>query len=214
MTGRMKRLSDAEHEQIARAIAEAEKKTSGEIYCVLARSSDAYLYPACLIVALAIFILGPFLAFLLRHWWISIDPVHFAVAQLAAFGAAAGLVAVFERLRVALVPKALKYRRAHANAQNQFLAHNIHVTKGRTGVLIFVSLAERYVEIVADSEIDARVEQTVWNESVALMLEHARRGTLADGFAETIAFAGEVLSRHFPAGRRNSNEIADRLTEI
>ncbi len=87
-------------------------------------------------------------------------------------------------------------------------------TWSRTGVLIFVSLAERYVEIVADSEIDARVEQTVWNEGVALMLEHARRGTLADGFVETVAYTGEVLSRHFPAGRRNSNEIADRLTEI
>ncbi|MAS14193.1 MAG: hypothetical protein CMH69_12875 [Nitratireductor sp.] len=214
MTRHIKRLSEAEHARIARAISEAEKKTSGEIYCVLARSSDAYLYPACLIVALAILILGPFLAFALSYWWISIDTMIFAVAQLAAFGAAAGLVTAFEGLRVALVPKALKYRRAHANAQNQFLAHNIHVTEGRTGVLIFVSLAERYVEIVADSEIDARVEQTVWNEGVALMLEHARRGTLADGFVETVAYTGEVLSRHFPAGRRNSNEIADRLTEI
>ena len=175
MTRHIKRLSEAEHARIARAISEAEKKTSGEIYCVLARSSDAYLYPACLIVALAILILGPFLAFALSYWWISIDTMIFAVAQLAAFGAAAGLVTAFEGLRVALVPKALKYRRAHANAQNQFLAHNIHVTEGRTGVLIFVSLAERYVEIVADSEIDARVEQTVWNEGVALMLEHAQK---------------------------------------
>ncbi|MHA7882521.1 TPM domain-containing protein [Nitratireductor rhodophyticola] len=214
MTRRIKRLSGAEHARIARAIGDAEEKTSGEIYCVLARTSDPYLYPACLIVALAILILGPFLALALRHWWISIDPVVFAAAQLAAFAAAAALVVAFEGLRVALVPKALRYRRAHDNAQNQFFAHNIHVTEGRTGVLIFVSLAERYVEIVADHEIDACVEQSVWNEGVALMLNHARRGTLADGFVETVTYAGEVLSRHFPAGRRNSNEIEDRLTEI
>ncbi|WP_367717081.1 TPM domain-containing protein [Nitratireductor sp. GISD-1A_MAKvit] len=214
MTRREKTLTDADHTRIARAISEAERSTSGEIYCVLARTSDPYLYPACLIVALAILILGPFLALALRHWWIAIDPVVFAVAQLAAFGAAAALVIAFERLRVALVPKPLKYRRAHANAQNQFLAHNIHVTEGRTGVLIFVSLAERYVEIVADHEIDARVDQGVWNEGVALMLGHAGRGTLTEGFVETIAYAGKVLSREFPAKRRNSNEIEDRLTEI
>ncbi|MCV0351058.1 MAG: TPM domain-containing protein [Nitratireductor sp.] len=214
MLRKIRTLTDEEHARIAKAIRDAERSTAGEIYCVLARSSDPYLYPAGLIVALAILILGPFLALALRHWWISVDPVVFAAAQLAAFAAAGALLIAFPGLRVALVPRALKYRRAHEKAQNQFFAHNIHVTEGRTGVLIFVSLAERYVEIVADREIDACVEQRVWNEGVAMMLEHARRGTLGDGFVETVGYAGEVLAQHFPAGRLNPNEIEDRLTEI
>ncbi|MCR4265636.1 TPM domain-containing protein [Nitratireductor sp. ZSWI3] len=214
MTRRDKTLSASEHDRIAQAIRDAERNTSGEIYCVLARSSDAYLYPAGLIVALAILILGPLVALGLEFWWVVIDPVAFATAQLAAFAAAALLVTAFPGLRAALVPKALKYRRAHDNAQKQFLAHNIHTTQHRTGVLIFVSLAERYVEIVADREIDERVEQAVWNDTVAILLAHAQKAALAEGFVEAVSRVGAVLAEHFPVGRLNPNEIEDRLTEI
>ncbi|WP_048647331.1 TPM domain-containing protein [Nitratireductor soli] len=207
-------LSAEDHARVAAAIGDAERHTSGEIYCVLARDSDSYLHPACLIVAMVILILGPFIALGLHAWWVAASPVLFASAQLAAFAAAVLLVTLLPGLRAALVPRALKYRRAHENAQKQFLAHNIHVTKNRTGVLIFVSLAERYVEVVADHEIDARVDQAVWNDTVAMLLDHARRGALADGFVEAVGRVGAVLGEHFPAGRRNRNEIEDRLTEI
>ncbi|EKF18653.1 TPM domain-containing protein [Nitratireductor pacificus] len=214
MAGRKTMLSAEEHARVTAAIGAAERGTSGEIYCVLARDSDSYLYPACLMVAIAILILGPLLAIGLHTWWIDVGPVLFASAQLAAFAAAALLVVALPGLRAWLVPRALKYRRAHDNAQKQFLAHNIHVTEHRTGVLIFVSLAERYVEVVADREIDACVDQSVWNETVAMLLAHGRRATLADGFVEAVARVGAVLGEHFPAQAGDRNEIDDRLTEI
>lgn len=207
-------LTAEQHARVTAAITRAEKATSGEIHCVLARRSDAYLYPAVVVAATAILMLGPFLALALDRWWLVMDPAAFAAAQLAAFLTCGAVLAALPAMRIALVPPALKYRRAHENAHRQFLAHNIHATKGRTGVLIFVSLAERYVEIVADREIDAHVGQSEWNEVVAGLLAHARGGTLADGFVEAVERVGGVLARHFPAGAGGANEIEDRLTEI
>ena len=74
------------------------------------------------------------------------------------------------------VPRRLRYRRAHDNALKQFLARNVHITTARTGVLIFVSLAERYAEVVADSGINAKVPQETWNDIVADLVAHAQPG--------------------------------------
>ena len=80
------------------------------------------------------------------------------VAQLVAHCLrAAGAVASFRRLRIHLVPRRQRYRHAHDNAMKQFLARNVHLTTARTGVLLFVSLAERYAEVVADAGINSQV---------------------------------------------------------
>ncbi|MCK9912500.1 hypothetical protein MXD81_25325, partial [Microbacteriaceae bacterium K1510] len=60
-------------------------------------------------------------------------------------------------IRTALVPAGLKRLHAHRRAVEQFLAQNLHTTEGRTGVLLFVSVAERYAEIIPDRAIDAKV---------------------------------------------------------
>jgi hypothetical protein len=74
------------------------------------------------------------------------------VTQLIAFIASA-LALSLPVIRFHIVPKRRMWGRAHAEAMRQFLAQGIHLTKHRTGVLIFASAAERYAEIVADSAI-------------------------------------------------------------
>lgn len=207
-------LSAADHDRVAKAIGAAEKRTSGEIYCVLAHRSDAYFYPAALMAAAIVLALGFLAAVVLKALWITVDPLTIPAAQIMTFLLIAVLFACYPALRVSLMPWPLRYRRAHDNAQKQFLAHNIHMTQNRTGVLIFVSLAERYVEVVADNEINAKVEQAVWDKTVDILLDHAGRGALAEGFVCAVEQVGEVLTTHFPAGSSNPNEIEDRLTEI
>jgi hypothetical protein len=65
---------------------------------------------------------------------------------------------VGQSIRFRVVPKRRLWGQAHAEAMHQFLAHGIHLTEHRTGVLIFASVAERYAEIVADSGINAKVQ--------------------------------------------------------
>jgi len=79
--------------------------------------------------------------------------------QIAVFISAA-LVFSWRPLRLLLVPRAVRRTRAHRAALEQFVVRRIAHTKGRTGVLIFVSLAERYARIIADEGIAQKVHNS------------------------------------------------------
>jgi putative membrane protein len=207
-------LNDDEHARITAAIQSAEQGTSGEIYCVVARTSDSYFFPAAFTLIVAILLVSLATAFALEYWWLTLRAPLFVAAQMLALGCALILLWLFPLLRIALVPRQLRYRRAHDNALKQFLSRNVHVTAARTGVLIFVSLAERYAEIVADSGINSRVDQSVWDDVVARLVADAREGRLADGFVSAVTTVGELLARHFPVSSTNPNELDDHLVEI
>ena len=104
--------------------------------------------------------------------------------------------------------------RAHDNALKQFLARNVHRTSARTGVLIFVSIAERYAEVVADAGINSKVGQHVWDGVVRELTKHAGDDRLADGFVNAIGAVGAVLAEHFPVTEGDTNELDDHLVEI
>ena len=79
-------------------------------------------------------------------------------------------------------PTAVKRRRAGRLAREQFFAQGLHLTRARTGVLIFVSVAEHYVEIIADQGIDALVPPGTWDKAVADFVGQVRAGHIAEGF--------------------------------
>jgi putative membrane protein len=96
----------------------------------------------------------------------------------------------------------------------QFLAHGLHVTESRTGVLIFVSAAERYAEVLADQAIYDKVGADVWDKAVAALIDSVRRGLPAQGFVAAIAMCGEVLAEHFPPDALNHDELPNQLVEL
>ena len=207
-------MNPEEHERIAQAIRDAEAATSGEIYCVVARRSDGYFFSASLAVTVSILVISLGVAFAIEAWWLTMRLPVFVAAQLLALATALALVYALPGLRIGLAPRRWQYMRAHDNALKQFLARNVHLTAERTGVLIFVSLAERYAEIVADAGIDARVPQDLWDSIVAGLIDDARRHRLADGFVTAIAAVGALLAEHFPVGAGDVNELDDHLVEI
>jgi putative membrane protein len=203
-------ISDADRTRIADAILNAESKTAGEIYCVLARNAGAYrLVPIAWAALVALIVPWPLIT--LTEW----EAVTVYVAQLLVFIIAA---AVLSRpaIRVHIVPRRTKRERAHAAALRQFWAHGMHKTEARTGVLIFAAQAERYVEIIADGGINAKVTQDVWDGAVAALVSAIKEGRPADGFVKAIEQCGAVLAAHFPApaGAVNPDELPDRLVEI
>lgn len=207
-------ISAEDHDRIAEAIRTAELKTDGEIYCVVARSSDGYFFPAAFTTTIGLFIASLAVAYGLEAWWLSIRLPHFVLAQLLAFASTLALLWLLPTLRIHFVPRRLRYQAAHANAMKQFLARNVHRTSARTGVLIFVSIAERYAEILADSGIDAKVGQHVWDGVVRDLTGHAGDDRLADGFVKAIGTVGGVLAEHFPVTEDDTNELDDHLVEI
>ncbi len=87
---------------------------------------------------------------------------------------------------------------AHRRALEQFLAQNLHTTPGRTGVLIFVSVAERYAEIVADAEIARHVDEFGWRSIVDDLTAKIGAGDAVSGFLAAIRAVAIPLAAHFP----------------
>ncbi|MBL8584657.1 MAG: TPM domain-containing protein [Rhizobiaceae bacterium] len=208
------RLSPADHQRISEAIREAETRTAGEIFCVVAHASASYFFSAAAIMALALLVASLGAAFLVEAWWLSIRLPWFVLIQILAFAACLLVLWMWPGVALALAPRPIQFSRAHDNALRQFLARNVHVTSERTGVLIFVSLAERYAEIIADEGIDRLVPAETWDAVVAELVEAAGRGRLADGFVGAIERVGELLAAHFPVRPLDRNELDDHVIEI
>ena len=201
-------LSDADRARIADAIRKAEAQTSGEIYCVIARASSQYRLAPMAWAALSALIV-PLPLIYGTNWPAA---VIYVLQLLVFIGALIGLS--HESVRFRLVPKRAKRDRAHAEAVRQFLAHGLQNTQRRTGVLIFVSMAERYAEILADAGIDQKVTSDVWDAAVNLLVRAVRDDRPADGFVSAIEHCAAVLAAHFPPGAINRDELPNAIVEL
>lgn len=198
-------ITDADRARVAAAITAAEAKTSGEIVAVIAPASGAYLHVPFLWAALAALAV-PF-PFIFWTWW----PIqHIYALQLVVFAALA-FVLKYPPLRLALVPREVKRARAHRRALEQFLAQNLHTTEGRTGVLIFVSVAERHAEIVADAAIHKAVPEYIWQAIIDDLTAHIGRGEAGSGFIAAIEAVGAHLAAHFPPGSAAPDALSNHL---
>ncbi len=199
-------LSSRDRRRVAQAIREAEARTQGDIVTVIARRSDDYAHVPLLWAALASLTVPGFAVLLVPGL-----PLGWAyVAQVGVFAALA-LLFRSPSVRPRLVPLTVRQQRAARHARELFFANDLHLAEGRAGVLIFVSAAERYVEILADSGIDAKVPQATWTQAVADFVAGMHRDDPAAGLVSVIGTVGDVLAEHFPAEGRDPNERPDRL---
>lgn len=201
-------VSDADKKRITASIQAAEQRTSGEIFCVIARQSDDYrLVPIAWAAALALLTPLPLL-------FLTVMPAKLIyLIQLIVFIVTA-LLLWFPPIRFRIVPRGKMHEQAHAEALRQFFAQGMQKTDQRTGVLIFASEAEHYAEVIADEGINAKVTPEVWDSAVAALIAGIGNGRPADGFIAAIEQCSAVLSQHFPPGALNRNELPDKLIEI
>ena len=84
-------------------------------------------------------------------------------------------------------------------------------TEQNNGVLIYLLLVERSIEIVADRGLSARVPQREWEAIVARMQSAFGDSRFEDGLTQALEEVSALLVQHFPAapGARNSNELPD-----
>jgi putative membrane protein len=193
-----------DHETVSAAIHAAETRTSGQIVCVLAHASSDYGYVPIL-WASALALLAPWPLIYFTPW--SVQRIY--LIQLVIF-IAVGLACSWTPLRFALVPRAVRRARAHRAALEQFVVRRIAHTKNRSGVLIFVSLAERYARIIADDGIAEKVHGSEWQAAIDALVGHMRDGRIAQGFVAAIERCGAVLATHAPPDG-SVNELPDRL---
>ncbi|RZJ16266.1 MAG: TPM domain-containing protein [Brevundimonas sp.] len=227
------KFTEQDHARIADAIAQAEQATSGEIFCVFARRVSSY-YDVSLGWAAAAALILPLglVPFGFDPAWFpgiadSWEAAHLAARDLTigraltayAILQASIFITVFLISRIQpllrwLTPRSVRRTRVRRAAMEQFLAHGLHVTEARTGVMIFAAMADHQVEIIADEGIHARVNQDVWAQAVSALVKALKDERPAEGFQQAVAICGGVLAEHFPPGVTNPNEHPDRLVVI
>jgi putative membrane protein len=129
--------------------------------------------------------------------------------QLLAFVVAVPLFALTP-LRLALVPRAVLRARAHRAALEQFVMRRVTHTRNRCGVLIYVSLAERYARIIADEGIAQKVTAAEWQNAVDELTRNMRAGQTVAALSAAIGRCGAVLAAHAPPDG-SPNTLPDRL---
>ncbi len=224
----MRQLSQQDHDLVTAAVTAAERGTDGEIVVVAAARSDPYHDVALHYALLAVLIVPAKLALLPQSW------IDWAMARLAGWNAeptrGALMLALFVMLvlafllvrllllympfRAALTPGRTKTRRVHRRAVELFRAGCELKTRGRTGILIYLSLLEHRAEIVADQAIAEKVKPEVWGEAMAALVDEVKAGRPGAGLAKAVERVGAVLAECLPPLSENPNELPDRLVEL
>jgi len=221
-------MTEADHEKVSAAISKAEATTAGEIVAVATPISDAYhdvalhwaLVPLFAVLAWAAWrptALAWWYGFLFGGW--DNDPTQSQLLTLLMVFAAlkftvALLILKWMPLRLLLTPATTKHRRVRRRAVTIFQAAASGRTTGRTGILIYLSLAERRAEIIADEAILKVTDDHTWGEAMTELLTNVREGRVGDGIAAAVERVGAVLSEHFPRSTEDLNEIPDKLIEL
>lgn len=201
----MKLLNQTAQEAVANTITQVEKNTDAELVTVLAPQADDYRWIG-LLWAAVIALLLPGAVVFFPGW---IDTRSLLLVQWICFvvlGAVFQLPAITPRL----VPRAVRHARAGALARSQFLAQNLHRTAGATGMLIFVSEAERYVEILVDHGIASRLDDTTWSTIIERFTQQVAAGQTQQGFIDCIQACGQYLGDALPA-TNSRNQLPNRL---
>jgi len=200
-------LTPEDHARLTEAIRAAESDTAGEIYVVVAEFSDSFrLVPVLWGALFALLLPWPLL------YLTDLSIVQILLLQAFAFVAVSAILSL-PQLRYRVVPAGLAEESAHRAAELHFMAHGIHLTTERTGVLLYVCAMPRRIEVLADSGIHGKVDPATWEKTVAQIASHARDGRLADGLAAAIRSTGELLAQHFPRRPNDRNELPDRVVE-
>lgn len=187
-------LDPADRLRIEAALVEARKGTSAEIAVVVVRASDAY--PG------AGWRLGLLLALVASFGLASFqpEPGFAALLSLQAVGVISGhALARLDEVRRRLVTQRLAEASVERRARRAFAETGLRRDPKRAGLLVFVSLLERRVVLLADEGVEDRLPGgETWQELIEPIVAGMRDARAADGLVEAVRGAGSLLARYVP----------------
>ncbi|WP_432653731.1 TPM domain-containing protein [Sphingosinicella terrae] len=224
----MGRLSAEDHKLVTDAVARAERESEGEIVTIVADRSDAYHDVGLHYAVLAMLVVPAVIALVPVTWidWAAALTLGWNAeftrgglmlalfVLLALVFLAVRFLLVWRPLRMALTPGRTKSRRVHRRAIALFRTGCEMKTRGRTGILIYLSLAEHRAEILADKAIAEKVEPEVWGDALEVLIDEVKAGRPGIGMALAVEKVGGVLAGILPPTGQDRNELPDRLLEL
>jgi putative membrane protein len=199
-------LQPAAKEQVTRVIEGVEGQTAAELVVAVRKISGHYRHTDYLVGALGA--LAGLLVFLFHP--APFDEDLFPAAEVALFLAGAALSASVDPLRRALTSAKLRETNVKTAATAALHEMGITRTQGRTGVLVFVSLFERQVEVVTDIGVDAKQLDGAWGEALRALQEAVEGGDLA-AFVGALSRLGAPLGKLLPRAHDDVNELSDEV---
>ncbi|NQT64715.1 MAG: TPM domain-containing protein [FCB group bacterium] len=215
------KLRKEDMKKIGSAVKKAESKTSGEIATAMIKESYNYaIYELIFAVVIGfvyfivmMFFTGSIEQFLQGNFWdYSVNYMimfygfsTFIVITLFYF---IGNISSIDRL---IVPKKILIQKVQERATRYFMESGVYNTKDRTGILIFISILERRVELLADSGINAKIPQEKWQSIVDNIIKGIKQKDIASHLTESINECGDLLVEHFPIQADDKNELTDAI---
>jgi putative membrane protein len=225
-------LSGADKDRIGAAITAAEEKTSGEIFCVLAHDVSHYREVPLVWGAVASLIGPPLLVLLGLHRlalasiftsWTDDSArameglILRAISTYGLLQAGLFLVTVIvvslPPVRQAMTPGFLRRHHVRRAARHHFAAAGLHLSDSEPHVLIFASLSDRQVELVAHDAIHKAVGEGPWTAAIAAVVDGIKQGKPGDGFVKGIGICGDALAQHFPPDGPAKNRLPNVILE-
>ena len=196
-------LSQEHAQRIEQAVKAAEAATSAEIaVCILPASGDDRGIAA--IVGAVAFVVAQSIGSTL---WL--DPLVVAGVDIVAAILAFWLCDRFD-LGLRCLPARLLVKDARRAARTVFMDQSLDDTPERNAVLLFVSRAERYVEILPDRAAAAAIEPAHWSVIVDEFRQRMRKAGLGEAAAGAVAAIGKLCALHFPASGANPDRVSNQ----
>lgn len=203
-------ISQDEIKKIEAVVLEAEKHTEGEIVPIIVKSSSAVGHVKWILTALMTIIFIICETFYIRNQW---DPVNSWAPPVAflLFYVVSIYLAKMHWFQRVFTPNEDEINQVNVRAELEFYRAQMNKTAKKTGILIFVSLMERRVVVLADKGIAEHYPQATWDEVVKLITDEFKQKHVFAGLEKAIKRCGEILQAKLPAAQHNVNELANHL---
>ena len=195
-----------EQEALTEAIAAFERETSAELVVVVAEQSDSYMdiaYSWSLAIS-SLVVWGLWFGHLLHAFpalWMT-QGIAFLVA----------LIFLQEgRFSAKLAPKNVQMKHARFAAAAQFTLKQMTQTTGKTGIMLYISLAEHYAEIRADQSVNQSVSEDIWDRLLSPLIRAIPEHGLAHALQDMIRESAATLKPYLPRQTEDVNELPNTV---
>jgi putative membrane protein len=203
----MQRFNQGYFESLTRAVEQAETKTAAEVVVAVRPQSGRYADVDYLFGGLVALVGLLFIVFNPWTW----HPANLLPVEMAVLFAIGTLgCSVSPPLRRLLTTGKRRQSQLREAAAALFVEEGVANTRARTGVLVYVSLLERQVEVIPDVGITGHVQPDVWSHCLFELKKIGSAPDAAQALLDGIRRLGDVLSQDLPAGEDNPDELPNR----
>lgn len=202
-------LTTAEQQSISAVVQEMERITSGEIVPMIAsRSHDYPLAAVTCGVSIALPVSLLLTNLIGTQIWIGPQNMWLFLGIFTLlYGLLYPLIIRSDRLKHFFLNRKQAAKEVEEAALSAFYRQGLHNTRDANGILLYISVMEQMVWILADTSINAKIDQQEWDSIITEITTGIKAGTSSQAICQAVQRIGHILHRHFPVQKDDKNEL-------